>query len=193
MNVTGQHAAVRLERTIPAPPGQVYRAWLDPELLARWMAPGTYAVTRAEVDERVGGHYRIWHADPSGTEVGGFDCELAELVPGQRIVFRWGFVGPERRDGATFDSLLTVTLREAPGGGTVLTLVHERLDDLAAALPEVAENVGPGWQDVLGKLAASWGRTTGPSRTSASPGRCSCSSTSRWPGWAIPAPTASPG
>ena len=162
MNVTGQPIAVRLERTIPAPPGQVYRAWLDPGRLARWMAPGSYAVTRAEVDERVGGHYRIWHADPSGTEIGGFDCELTELVPGQRIVFRWGFVGPERRGGPVFDSLLTVTLREAPAGGTVLTLVHERLDDLAAALPDVAVNVGPGWEDVLGRLAGVLSREAGP-------------------------------
>jgi uncharacterized protein YndB with AHSA1/START domain len=150
MTVTGQ-PAVRLERTIPASPAQVYRAWLDPELLVRWMAPGSYAVTRAEVDERAGGYFRIWHADPSGTAAGGFDGELAELVPDQRIVFRWGFTGPWR-DGATFDSLLTVTLRAAPDGGTVLTLVHERLDDLAAALPGVARNVGPGWEDVLGKL-----------------------------------------
>jgi uncharacterized protein YndB with AHSA1/START domain len=152
MNVTGQ-PAVRLESTIPASPAQVYRAWLDPELLVRWMAPGTYTVTRAEVDEQAGGHFRIWHADPSGTAAGGFDSELAELIPGQRIVFRWGFVGPQWRDGAAFDSVLTVTLREAPDGGTVLTLVHERLDDLAAALPGVARNVGPGWEDALGKLA----------------------------------------
>ncbi len=152
MNVTGP-PAVRLERTIPASPAQVYRAWLDPELLVRWMAPGAYAVTRAEVDERVGGHFRIWQADPAGTAAGGFDGELAELVTGQRIAFRWGFVGPQRQDGAAFDSLLTVTLREAPDGGTVLTLVHERLDDLAAALPGVARNVGPGWEDALGKLA----------------------------------------
>ena len=152
MNVTGERAVVRLERTIPAPPGRVYRAWLDPELLARWMAPGTYAVTRVEVEERAGGHYRIWQAD-AGSEVGGFDCELAELIPNQRIVFRWGFVGPERRGGPVFDSLLTITLREAPGGATVLTLVHERLDDLAAAMPHVAANVGPGWEDVMDKLA----------------------------------------
>ena len=157
MNVTGQ-PAVRLERTIPASPAQVYRAWLDPELLVRWMAPGAYAVTRAEVDERAGGHFRIWHADPTGTAGGGFDGELAELVPGQRIAFRWGFVGPQRRDGEAFDSLLTVTLREAPDGGTVLTLVHERLDDLAAALPGVARNVGPGWKDALSKLASVVGR-----------------------------------
>jgi uncharacterized protein YndB with AHSA1/START domain len=159
INVTGPSAAVHIERTIPASPAQVYRAWLDPELLTRWMAPGTYAITRAEVDERVGGHFRIWHTDPSGTPAGGFDGELAELVPGQRIVFRWGFVGPQRRDGVTFDSLLTVTFRAAPDGGTALTLVHERLDDLAAALPGVARNIGPGWEDVLGKLADMLGKS----------------------------------
>jgi len=152
MSVSSGPAAVRLERTIPAPPAQVYRAWLDPGLLVRWMSPGEYAITRAEVDERVGGHYRIWHAH-AGSHVGGFDCELTELVPDRRIVFRWGFVGPERRDGPVFDSVLTITLREAPGGATLLTLVHERLDDLAAAIPDAAANVGPGWDDVLGKLA----------------------------------------
>jgi hypothetical protein len=47
-----------------------------------------------------------------------------------------------------------VTLRDAPGGGTVLTLVHERLDGLAAALPQVADKVGSGWDGVLAKLAA---------------------------------------
>jgi uncharacterized protein YndB with AHSA1/START domain len=162
MNMAGQPTAVRLERTIPASPARVYRAWLDPGLLVRWMAPGSYALIRAEVDERVGGHYRIWHADPAGTEVGGFDCELAELVPDQRIVFRWGFVGPQRRGGPVFDSLLTVTLREAPGDATVLTLVHERLEDLAAAQPDVAQNVGPGWEDVLGQLAGVLSRAPRP-------------------------------
>jgi uncharacterized protein YndB with AHSA1/START domain len=152
MSVSNGRAVVRLERTIPAPPDQVYRAWLDPGLLTRWMAPGDYAITRAEVDERVGGHYRIWHTD-AGSDVGGFDGELTELIPGQRIVFRWGFVGPDRRRGPAFDSILTITLREAPGGATLLTLLHERLDDLAAAMPEVAANVGSGWDNVLGKLA----------------------------------------
>ena len=150
--MTDERAVVRLERTIPAPPERVYQAWLDPGLLARWMAPGDFTVTHAEVVERPGGHYRIRHA-AAGSQVGGFDCELAELVPGQRIVFHWGFAGPEGRGGPVFDSLLTVTFREAPGGATVLTLVHERLGDLAAAMPDVAANVGPGWEDVLAKLA----------------------------------------
>jgi uncharacterized protein YndB with AHSA1/START domain len=168
MSTSSERAAVHLERTIPAPPSQVYRAWLDPRLLARWMAPGaSCTVTRAEVDERVGGHYRIWHAN-AGSDVGGFDCEIAELVPGQRIVFRWGFAGPDRRDGPVFDSVLTVMLREAPGGATALTLVHERLDDLAAALPQVAAKVESGWAFVLDELADLLaGDAAGPGRTPA--------------------------
>jgi uncharacterized protein YndB with AHSA1/START domain len=161
-----EHLEVQLERTIAAPPERVYRAWLDPALLARWMAPGPFDLTRAEVDERVGGHYRIWHADAgSGTPMGGFEAEITELVPARRVVFRWGFVGPERSDGPVYDSRLTVTFAAAPGGGTVLTLVHERLDALAAALPEAAASVGAGWADVLDKLSAALTTKVGSGRS----------------------------
>jgi uncharacterized protein YndB with AHSA1/START domain len=147
----GTVPVVRVERTIPAAPQQVFRAWLEPELLRQWMTPG-FEVDRAEVDARVGGHFRIWHAD-GGTDRGGFDAEFLELVPDERIVWRWGFVGPERRNGPVYDSRLTVTLRAAPDGGTDLTLVHEQLDALAAAMPEAAQQVGAGWEYVLAKLA----------------------------------------
>jgi uncharacterized protein YndB with AHSA1/START domain len=150
---TEERAAVRIERTIQAAPHRVYRAWLDPGLVKRWMTPGPFEATRVEIDERVGGHYRMWHGE-AGTDTGGFDSELVELVPGQRIVWRWGFVGPQRRQGPVYDSLLTIMLHDTGDGSTRLSLVHERLDALAAALPYVADNVGPGWQDVLGKLDA---------------------------------------
>jgi uncharacterized protein YndB with AHSA1/START domain len=143
--------AVRLQRVIPAAPRNVYRAWLDPDLLRRWLAPGGITVTRAEVDARVGGRFRIWHAD-SGADVGGFECEIVELVPYERIVFRWGFVGPERSAGPVFDSLLTILLHPAREGATALTLIHERLEDLAAAMPDVADSVEIGWELVLEKL-----------------------------------------
>jgi uncharacterized protein YndB with AHSA1/START domain len=143
---------VRIERLISAPPSSVYRAWLEPELLRRWLAPGSMEVSRVEVDERLGGHVRIWQTH-NGQDAGGFECRLIELVPDKRIVFRWGFVGPQRTKGPTFDSLLTITLRASPGNTTTLTLVHERLDDLARAMPDVARNVGVGWELVLEKLA----------------------------------------
>jgi uncharacterized protein YndB with AHSA1/START domain len=154
--MTDKYPAVRLERPIAAPPHKVYRAWLDPGLLRRWMAPGSYEVADAEVDERVGGQYRIWQAD-AGSGVGGFDAVILELVPDQRIVWQWRFMGPAGPGGPAYDSRLTVDLHETPAGTTALTLVHERLGELAAALPGVAGNVGPGWADVLAKLAASLG------------------------------------
>ncbi|HZU78270.1 MAG TPA: SRPBCC domain-containing protein [Acidimicrobiales bacterium] len=153
MPVTDVPSAVRLERTIPAPVEQVYRAWLDPELIVRWMNPGTFTVSRVEVDERLGGAYRIWHAE-HGVELGGFDCQVTALEPNRRIAFLWGFVGPERRQGPAYDSVLTVTLAPTADGATALTLVHERLDALADAMPEAAGQVRGGWDDVLGKLAA---------------------------------------
>jgi uncharacterized protein YndB with AHSA1/START domain len=143
---------VHLQRTITAAPHDVYRAWLEPELLRRWLAPGDLEVTRIEVDERVGGSFRVWQGTAAG-DVGGFEAELVELVPDARIVLRWGFVGPQRSRGPLFDSLLTVTLRDDGNGATALTLVHERLDTLHEAMPRVAENVGPGWEMVLDKLA----------------------------------------
>jgi uncharacterized protein YndB with AHSA1/START domain len=146
-------ASARVERTFAAPPDSVYRAWLDPDLLGRWMAPGDMQVARAEVDERVGGAYRIWQAE-GDQAMGGFEAEIVELVPDRRIVARWAFVGPERTDGPTYDSLLTVELTPTPEGGTHLVLVHDKLDALAAAMPDAAALVGPGWLDVLAKLAA---------------------------------------
>ena len=149
MMSTDTTEAVRLNRVIAAPPSRIYRAWLDPELLRRWFAAGSMSVTRAEVDERVGGVFRIWQAS-DGEDAGGFESEIVELVPDERIVFNWHFVGPERDPDAV--SRLTITLREVDGG-TELTLVHERLGALRAALPEVADRVATGWALALDNLA----------------------------------------
>jgi uncharacterized protein YndB with AHSA1/START domain len=151
---------VRLQRVIPASPHQVYRAWLEPDQLRRWMAPGELEVTRIEVDERVGGHFRVWQGS-QGHEGGGFECEILELVPDQRIAFRWGFVGPARTEGPVFDSVLTITMDETDDGTTALTLVHEQLDALHAAMPDVSANVGTGWVMVLDKMTTMLSRDAG--------------------------------
>jgi uncharacterized protein YndB with AHSA1/START domain len=144
--------AVHLQRVIPAPAEQVYRAWLEPELLRQWLAPGDLEATRIEVDERVGGSFRVWQGS-GDQDAGGFEGQILELVPDRRIVLRWGFVGPARMDGPSFDSLLTITLSDVSETSTTLTLVHEELDTLWEAMPQVAENVKRGWELVLDKLA----------------------------------------
>jgi uncharacterized protein YndB with AHSA1/START domain len=151
---TAKPPVVRIERTIPAPPGRVYRAWLDPDLARRWMAPASFETTRVEVDERVGGHLRVWQNGPDGAPAGGFESELVELVPGERIVFLWRFVGPERTADPAHDSRLTITLRAAPDGATALTLVHERLEGIDAAMPGMADAAAVGWGQALDALAA---------------------------------------
>jgi uncharacterized protein YndB with AHSA1/START domain len=147
-------SAVRIERVIPAPPERVYRAWLDPSTLALWAAPVGFDVARHEVDERVGGHYRCWHVDAEGDEMGGYDAEILELVPNERIVFRWFFVYPDRVIDEQTESRLTVLLAPAAGGGTHLTLVHDNLEGLADADPYISENVRGGWSGTLDRLAA---------------------------------------
>jgi uncharacterized protein YndB with AHSA1/START domain len=145
--------AIRLQRTIPAAPARVYRAWLDPDLVSRWMAAGDRRVTRVEIDERVGGHYRVWQSNADG-ELGGFEAELVELVPAAKIVWQWGFVGPDRDNGPAYDSRLTLQLAEAPDGATTLTLVHERLEELRSAMPRVADGIDTGWSMALDRLAS---------------------------------------
>ncbi len=143
--------AARVERTFAAPPDRVYRAWLEPELLRRWLAPGASEVTHVEVEERVGGRYRIWQA-LRGEPQGGCEGEVLELVPNERIVLRWGWSGPEQDAGPVYDSRLTITLRPTADGGTTLTLLHERLDAIAAVRPDIARQVGRGWEITLEKL-----------------------------------------
>jgi uncharacterized protein YndB with AHSA1/START domain len=144
--------SVTLQRTIPASPATVYRAWLEPEVLRRWAAPVGYDAVRVEVDERVGGHYRCWHVDADGQPFGGFDSEILELVPDERIVLRWQFVGPDRRPLADKSSRLTITLRPVPPDACELTLVHDRLDDLERRLPGMTDATRRGWSGTLVRL-----------------------------------------
>jgi uncharacterized protein YndB with AHSA1/START domain len=138
--------SVKLQRTIPASPATVYRAWLDPELLARWAAPVGWDAVHVEVDERVGGHYRCVHVDGQGEAVGGFDCEILELVPDERIVLRWDFVGPDRRPLADASSRLTIALRPVPPEACELTLIHDRLS------PDVTDATHSGWSGAIMRL-----------------------------------------
>ena len=112
---------------------------------------GRFTVRKAEVDERVGGRLRIWHADGAGNDVGGAESEILELVPGERIVLDWQFVGSDRTTDPAAATRLTVTFTATPDG-TQLDLTHERLDGLRDRHPNIAEKVGPGWESALDNL-----------------------------------------
>jgi uncharacterized protein YndB with AHSA1/START domain len=144
--------AVRVRRTLPFPRERVYRAWLNPDTMVRWFVDPRFTDGRAEVDERVGGSYRIFQVDPEGDLTGGSENQIVELVPNERIVLLWRFVGPERLEGETYETRLTVTFAEPQPGETELTVVHEQLDELAEAMPQVAGHVQQGWAATLDRL-----------------------------------------
>jgi uncharacterized protein YndB with AHSA1/START domain len=134
--------AVALERVVAAPRARVFRAWLDPAVLARWMGPDDYSVVVATVDARVGGAHVVEMIDGDG-EPHTFTSVIEELVPDERIVltFRFAVDAPP--------TLLTLTFADAPGG-TLLRLSHERItgDGLTG------RNVNEGWSQTLAKLQA---------------------------------------
>ena len=136
--------AVAIQRVMKAPRARVYRAWLDPELLARWMGPDDFSVLVATIDERVGGRHSVEMLDTDGHHHQ-FESVIDELVPDERIVLTFRF-HPDADE-----TLLTLTFADAPGGGTVLRLEHERIT-LAPPLDGQSEETG--WGQTLAKLQA---------------------------------------
>jgi uncharacterized protein YndB with AHSA1/START domain len=134
--------AVALDRVIAAPRSKVYRAWLDPAVLARWMGPNDFTVTLATVDERVGGVHQVEMLDADGGHHV-FVSVIEELVPDERIVFAFRFA-PEAEQ-----TKLTLTFDDADGGGTALRLRHERIT-MDGELNN--QSVNDGWSQTLAKL-----------------------------------------
>jgi uncharacterized protein YndB with AHSA1/START domain len=136
--------AVALERVIDAPRSKVYRAWLDPAVLARWFGPDDFTVTIATVDERVGGAHDVEMLDADGGHHH-FVSVIEELVPDERIVITFKF------DPEANETKLTLTFADADGGGTALRLDHERI---TVEGPIDSESVNVGWGQTLAKLQA---------------------------------------
>ena len=134
--------AVALERVIAAPRPKVYRAWLDPALLAGWFGPDDFSVVVASVDERVGGAHYVEMLNPDGGHTT-FVSVIEELVPDERIVFTFKF------DPSAEETRLTITFDDAEGGGTALRLHHERIT-VEGDLSTTSVNVG--WGQTLAKL-----------------------------------------
>lgn len=138
-----QKPELRITRRYPVAAEKVWRAWTEPQAIARWFGPGeTNSVTLAELDVRTGGRWRIAFTTQDGEkhEVGG---AYQEVVPLRRLVFSWAWHStPERV------SLVTVELRPA-GEGTELAFLHERFFDQAAR-----DNHERGWTGTFAKLDA---------------------------------------
>ena len=134
--------SLSLQRHYPVAPEKVWRAWTDPQALAKWWGPGPgEPVSLAELDVRVGGRFRIVFGGPDGKM---HECAgtYQEVVPHRKLVFTWHWPNstPERV------SLVTIVF-EAVGKATELAFKHEQLFDEKAR-----DDHKRGWSASLDKL-----------------------------------------
>lgn len=129
-----------VERTIQAPPETVFNAWLDPEMMRRFLMPReTMSVPSASNDPREGGRFDIlMRSDDREFPHWGI---YREIRPHDRLVFTW------QSPFSVEDS--TVTLTFAPvDSGTHVTLTQVRFHDA-----EARDSHANGWTGILESLA----------------------------------------
>jgi uncharacterized protein YndB with AHSA1/START domain len=134
---------VRLHRVLRAPPAKTYRAFLEPEAIAKWLPPYGFTCRVQQIDARVGGSFRMSFTNFSTGHSHSFGGTYLELVPHERICHTDRFDDPNLKAEMT----TTVSLRQV-SCGTELSIVQEGLPDL---IPLEACYLG--WQESLTLLA----------------------------------------
>ncbi|HPG04779.1 MAG: SRPBCC family protein [Methylobacteriaceae bacterium] len=134
---------VRLHRVLTAPPEKVYRAFLEPDALAKWLPPNGFVCTVHQLDARVGGAHRASFRNFTTGHSHAFGGEYLELEPGRRLRYTDRFDDPNLPG----EMQVTVSLR-AVSVGTEVEIVQEGIPDM---IPTEACYLG--WQESLRNLA----------------------------------------
>ena len=134
---------VRLHRVVKAPPERIYRAFLDPEAMVKWLPPHGFTGKVHHMDARVGGTYKMSFKNFSSGSGHSFGGSYLELVPNERIRHTDKFDDPNLPG----EMQVTVTLK-AVFCGTELNIVQE---GIPSAIPVEACYLG--WQESLTLLA----------------------------------------
>lgn len=134
---------VRFHRVLKAPPERVYRAFLDPDAMAKFLPPHGFTGRVLEMDARVGGVYRMQFTNFSNGQTHAFGGKYLELVPNEKIVNTDIFDDPNLPG-----QMITTISLKAVSCGTELTAVQE---GIPAAIP--VEMCYLGWQETLALLA----------------------------------------
>jgi uncharacterized protein YndB with AHSA1/START domain len=89
MSQSTSHDTFVIERTYDAPVDQVFRAWSEPKLKARWFAGSVDALDAGyELDFRIGGRERNVGGPPGGP-VYTYESDYRDIVPEERIVYTY--------------------------------------------------------------------------------------------------------
>jgi uncharacterized protein YndB with AHSA1/START domain len=134
---------VQFHRVLRASPERVYRAFLDPEAMVKWLPPHGFTGKVHQSDPRVGGTYKMSFTNFTSGHSHSFGGEYLELVPHERL--RWS----DRFDDPNLPGEMTVTVTlKKVSVGTEITILQEGLPDV---IPQEACCLG--WQESLALLA----------------------------------------
>ncbi|HKU49356.1 MAG TPA: SRPBCC family protein [Nitrososphaera sp.] len=134
---------VRLHRVIAAKPEKIYRAFLEPDALARWLPPNGFTCKVHQFDAKVGGSYKMSFTNFTTGKSSSFGGVYQELVPNEYLRHTDNFDDPNLPG----EILVTVTLKKV-SVGTELSIVQE---GIPAVIPLEACYLG--WQESLANLA----------------------------------------
>lgn len=135
--------SVHFHRVLRASPEKVYRAFLDPDAMAKWLPPNGFTGKVHNIDARIGGTYKMSFTNFTTGRSHSFGGEYLELVPNERIRYT------DKFDDPNFPGkmLTTISLKRV-FCGTELNIVQEGLPDV---IPPEACCLG--WQESLYLLA----------------------------------------
>jgi uncharacterized protein YndB with AHSA1/START domain len=134
---------VRLHRVLATTPEKLYRAFLEPDAMAKWLPPNGFAATVHAMEAKVGGRFRVSFRNFTTGAGHSFGGEYVELVPHERIRYTDTFDDPNLPG----EIQVTVTLKKV-SLGTELHIVQEGVPDV---IPVEACYLG--WQQSLENLA----------------------------------------
>jgi len=134
---------VRLHRILRASPELIYRAFLEPDAIAKWLPPHGFIGKVHQMDARVGGRFKMSFTSLASGKSHTFGGEYLELVLHERIRHTDEFDDPNLPG----QLMVTVTLKKVMVG-TELIIVQEGIPE---AIPPEACYLG--WQESLTLLA----------------------------------------
>ena len=134
---------VRLHRVFTTRPEKVYRAFIEPDAMVKWLPPNGYTCTVHHMDPKVGRSHRMSFRNFTTGRSHSFGGRYVELVPNERLCYTDKFEDPNLPG----EIRVTVTL-ERVSVGTEVNILQEGLPD---AIPVEACYLG--WQESLRNLA----------------------------------------
>jgi len=136
-------STIRLHRVLRATPDRVYRAFLDPAAMVKWLPPNGFTGNVHHIDAKVGGTHKMSFTNFTTGKSHSFGGRYLELTPHERIRYTDKFDDPNLPG----EMQTAVTLKKV-SVGTELSIVQEGVPDVIPA-----EACYLGWQESLALLA----------------------------------------